>query len=74
MVVPFPCDSNDLPCSISFVLEVGWPESGLGHAAEAREEGIEIVHREEPDTIMLALDSVAVYCFDLEDGRQSHGP
>ena len=51
-----------------------WPELSLAHAAEAREEGIEIVHREEPDTIMLALDSVAVYCFDLEDGRQSHDP
>jgi hypothetical protein len=74
VVVPFPCDSNDLPCSISFVLEVEWLESGPGHAVEEREEGIQMLHWAKSDTVMFAPDSASVYCFHLEDGRHSHGP
>lgn len=57
-------DSKDLVQTISLILKVRWPELSLIHATEARE-GLDLIHREQPDIVMLHLDSVALDCFDL---------
>lgn len=57
-------DSEDLSQTISLILKVRWPQLTLVHALEARE-GMELIYREQPDIVMLHLDSAAVDCFDL---------
>ena len=57
-------DSEELAQTISVVLKVRWPQLSLLHAGEARV-SIDLIHREEPDLVMLDLDSAAVNGFDL---------
>lgn len=57
-------DSEELSQTISLILKVRWPQLTLVHAIEARE-GMELIYREQPDIVMLHLDSAAVDCFDL---------
>ena len=58
-------DSRDLVETISLILRVRWPDLSMLHAIEARE-GMELIHREQLDIVMLHLDSAAtVDCFDF---------
>ena len=57
-------DSGELAQTISVVLKVRWPQLSLLHASEARE-SIDLIRREKPDMVMLALDSASVDGFDL---------
>ncbi len=56
--------SRDSAQDISLILKVRWPQLSLVQATEARE-GIELIHREQPDIVGLHLDSAALDCFDL---------
>ncbi len=51
-------DSRDLVETISVILRVRWPDLSTLHATEDRE-GMELIHREQPDIVMLYLDSAA---------------
>jgi hypothetical protein len=66
-------DSEKLFHATTLVLKVRWPHSSLFLAGEDGR-SIQPIHREKPDTVMFAFDSAPVHSFDLEDGRQSHGP
>lgn len=57
-------DSENLSQTISLTLRVRWPELSLLHATAVRE-GIKVIHREQPNIVMLHRDSAAVDCFDL---------
>ncbi|GAH79867.1 unnamed protein product, partial [marine sediment metagenome] len=62
-------DSKDLCQTISLILKVRWPELSLVQATEARE-GLDLIHREQPDIVMLHLPersegSPPLDCFDL---------
>ncbi len=58
-------DSEDLVETISLILRVRWPDLSMLQATEARE-GMELIHREQPDIVMLHFDSAAtVDCFDF---------
>lgn len=57
-------DSKDLLQTISLILRVRWPELSLVHTTEARE-GLDLIHREQPDIVMLHHDSAAPDYFDL---------
>ena len=58
-------DSRDLVETLSLILRVRWPDLSMLHAIEARE-GMELIHREQLDIVMLHLDSAAtVDCFDF---------
>lgn len=58
-------DSRDLVETISVILKVRWPDLSMLQAIEARE-GMDLIHREQPDIVMLHLDSAAtVDCFDF---------
>ena len=56
--------SKDLSQTISLILKVRWPELSLVHAAAAKEV-IELIHREQPDIVMLQHGVASVDCFDL---------
>jgi len=58
-------DSRDLVETISVILKVRWPDLSMLQAIEARE-GMDLIHREQLDIVMLHLDSAAtVDCFDF---------
>jgi len=58
-------ESRDLVETISVILRVRWPDLSMLHATEDRE-GMELIHREQPDIVMLHLDSAAtVDSFDF---------
>lgn len=58
-------DSKDLVETISFILRVRWPDLTMLQATEARE-GMNLIHREQPDIVMLHFDSAAtVDSFDF---------
>ena len=62
-------DSKDLSQTISLILKVRWPKLSLVQATEARE-GLDLIHREQPDIVMLHLlerseGSASLDCFDL---------
>lgn len=56
--------SEELSETISLVLKVRWRELTVLRAADPRE-GLELAHSEQPDIVMLHLDSPGVDCFDL---------
>jgi len=57
-------DSKDLSQTIPLILKVRWPELSLVHATEARE-AVNLIHGEQPDLVILHLNSTLVDCFDL---------
>jgi len=58
-------DSRDVVETISVILRVRWTDLTMLQATEARE-GMDLIHREQPDIVMLHLDSAAtVDCFDF---------
>lgn len=58
-------DSRDLVETISVILRVRWPDLTMLQATEARE-GTELIHREQPDIVILHFDSAAtVDSFDF---------
>jgi DNA-binding response OmpR family regulator len=57
-------DSKDLSQTISLILKVRWPNLSLVRVIETRE-GIELIHKEQPDIVMLHLDSASLDGFDL---------
>ena len=61
--------SQDLVQDITFILKVRWPDLCLVHADEAGESP-ELIHREQPDVVMLhlsqqCLEAPPPNCFDL---------
>ena len=56
--------SEELLATISLILKVRWRELRLARATEPSE-GLELARREQPDIVMLRLDSPSVDCFDL---------
>lgn len=56
--------SEELSETISLVLKVRWRELAVLRAADSGE-GLELAHSEQPDIVMLHLDSPGVDCFDL---------
>ena len=58
-------DSRDLVETISVILRVRWPDLSMLQATEARE-GMDLIHREKLDIVMLHHHSAAtVDCFDF---------
>jgi DNA-binding response OmpR family regulator len=57
-------DSKDLSQTVSLFLRVRWPELSLFSSIEAREV-MELIHREEPEVVMLEHGVASVDCFDL---------
>jgi two-component system KDP operon response regulator KdpE len=58
-------DSKDLVETISVILKVRWPDLTMLQATEARE-GMDLIHREQPDIVMLHFDSATtVNSFDF---------
>ena len=58
-------DSRDLVETISVILKVRWPDLTMLQAIEARE-GVNLIHREQPDLVMLHFDLAAtVDSFDF---------
>jgi len=58
-------DSRHLAETISVILRVRWPDLTMLQTTEARE-GMELIHREQLDIVMLHFDSAAsVDCFDF---------
>jgi len=56
--------SEELLSTISVILKVRWPELSLIHATEARE-SLELIHREQPDIVMLQSGEEPANCSDL---------
>jgi len=56
--------SQNLAQDISIILKVRWPELTLLHSIEVRE-SLEQIYREQPDIVMLHLDSEIANSFDL---------
>jgi len=56
--------SEELLETISLILKVRWRELAVLRAADPRE-GLELARQEQPDIVMLRLDSPSVDCFDL---------
>jgi len=61
--------SQDLSQAISPILKVRWPDLNFVHANEARE-SLELIHREQPDIVMLHLPerregASPLNCFDI---------
>ena len=65
--------SDDLSKTISIILKVRWPELALLHSIEARE-SVEQLYREQPDIVMLHLDSGTIDHFDLIAQIRSFSP
>jgi len=57
-------DSQDLARDISLVLKVRWPGLSLLSSLETRE-STALIHREQPDIVMLVHGTPSVDCFDL---------
>lgn len=64
MKVLFVGDSEELLQAMSFILKVRWRELSLIHATEARQ-ATELIHREQPDIVMLQVDAASPDDFDL---------
>jgi two-component system KDP operon response regulator KdpE len=64
MKVLFIGDSRELLQAISLILRVRWSELNVIPAEEARQ-GTELIHREQPDIVMLQIDAASPDDFDL---------
>jgi two-component system KDP operon response regulator KdpE len=64
MKVLFIGDSEELLQSISLILKVRWRDLSLIHATEARQ-ATELIHKEQPDIVMLHVDAASPDDFDL---------
>jgi DNA-binding response OmpR family regulator len=64
MKVLFVGNSEELSQAMSLILKVRWRNLSLIHAAEARQ-ATELIHREEPDIVMLQVDAASPDDFDL---------
>jgi DNA-binding response OmpR family regulator len=64
MKVLFVGNSEELSQAMSFILKVRWRNLSLIHAAEARQ-ATELIHREQPDIVMLQVDAASPDDFDL---------
>jgi DNA-binding response OmpR family regulator len=56
--------SEELLQAMSIILKVRWPELRLIRATEARQ-ATELIHREQPDIVMLQVDASSLDDFDL---------
>jgi len=65
--------SQNLAQNISIILKVRWPELTLLHSIEAKE-SVEQIYREQPDIVMLHLDSEIADSFDLIGQIRSFAP
>jgi len=65
--------SQNLAQDISIILKVRWPELTLLHSIEARE-SVEQIYREQPDIVMLHLDSEIADSFDIIGQIRSFSP
>ena len=64
MKVLFVGDSEELLQAMSIILKVRWRESSFIHATEARQ-ATELIHKEQPDIVMLQVDAASLDDFDL---------
>jgi two-component system KDP operon response regulator KdpE len=64
MKVLFVGDSQELLQAMSIILKVRWPELSLIRATEARQV-TELIHREQPDIVMLQVDASSLDDFEL---------
>ena len=64
MKVLFVGDSEELLQAMSIILKVRWRELSLIHATEARQ-ATELIHKEQPDIVMLQVDAASPDDFDL---------
>ena len=64
MKVLFIGESEELLQAISLILKVRWRDLSLIHATEARQ-GTELIHKEQPDIVMLQVDATSPDDFDL---------
>ena len=64
MKVFFIGGSDEVAGTISLILRVRWPELSVTHTANARE-GLELIHREQPDIVMLESGEDPASCCDL---------
>lgn len=64
MKVLFIGDSEELLQAMSIILKVRWRELSLIHATEARQ-ATELIHKEQPDIVMLQVDAASPDGFDL---------
>jgi two-component system KDP operon response regulator KdpE len=64
MKVLFVGDSEELLQAMSIILRVRWRELHLIHAIEARQ-ATQLIHKEQPDIVMLQVDAASPDDFDL---------
>lgn len=64
MTALFVGGSEELSETISLILKVRWQELNLFHVTEATE-ATELIHRREPDIVLLHFDSESPHCFAL---------
>ena len=64
MKVLFVGGSEELLQAMSIILKVRWPELSLIHATEARQ-ATELIHKTQPDIVMLQVDAASPDDFDL---------
>jgi len=64
MKVLFVGDSEELSQAMSIILKVRWRELSFIHATEARQ-ATELIHKEQPDIVMLEVDPASPHDFDL---------
>ena len=64
MKVLFVGDSEELLQAMSIILKVRWPELSLIHATEARQ-ATEVIHKEQPNIVMLQVDASSAHDFDI---------
>lgn len=57
-------DSEELLQAISIILRVRWRELSVVHATEARQ-ATELIHKEQPDIVMLQVDAASLEDFDI---------
>ena len=62
--VLFVGDSEELVQAMSIILKVRWRDLSLIHATEARQ-ATELIHREQPDIVMLQIDASRPDDFDI---------
>ena len=64
MKVLFVGDSQELLQAMSIILKVRWRELSLIHATEARQ-ATELIHKEQPNIVMLQVDASSADDFDI---------
>jgi two-component system KDP operon response regulator KdpE len=64
MKVLFVGGSEELLQAMSIILKVRWPELSLIHATEARQ-ATKLIHKKQPDIVMLQVDAASPDDFDL---------